>query len=43
MLPPEIERLLRQYQSTNWTGTLTLNLKEGTVIAYEVTEKRRIK
>ena len=42
MLPPEIDRLLRQYRNTGWSGVVSLNMKDGAIISFEVTEKHRV-
>jgi len=41
-LPPELAALLDERQRRGWSGTITLNLKDGAIIAFEVTEKHRI-
>jgi hypothetical protein len=41
-LPGPLADLLASKESERWSGTVTLNMKEGAVIAYEVTEKVRI-
>lgn len=42
MIPPELQKYLDALRAKGWTGTLSLNLKEGEIIAFEVTEKHRI-
>lgn len=41
-LPPEVIAMLEQKARAGWSGKVTLNLKDGHVLDYEVTEKTRV-
>lgn len=41
-LPIAVEALLREKEQAGWTGSFTLNFKDGRVLAVEIAEKRRI-
>jgi len=42
VLPTELREVLLKKISESWSGTVTLNLKEGYIISFEVAEKHRI-
>lgn len=42
VLPIEISNEIISRISSHWTGSLTLNFKEGEILAIETTEKKRI-
>lgn len=42
MIPTELARLLAEKRAEGWSGTLTLNLKDGCVLSLSVTETIRI-
>lgn len=42
MLPAELVAVLEQKARDGWTGTLSLNFKDGRVLGYEVAEKKRL-
>lgn len=41
-LPAEIAAALETRRARAWSGTITLHLKDGEVLSYELTEKHRI-
>jgi hypothetical protein len=42
MLPPEIVALIAQKERAGWSGAVVLNMKDGRVLSYELTEKHRL-
>lgn len=41
-LPPDVIIELAGRVASSWSGALTLNFKEGEILSFEVTEKRRV-
>lgn len=41
-MPVSPDAFLLQKAAEKWTGTITLNLKEGVIISFEVAEKHRV-
>lgn len=41
-IPAAVESDILARQRTNWTGKLVLNFKDGRIIAYDVTESKRL-
>ena len=41
-LPPVVAEAIAAKVRSGWSGTLTLNFKDGKVLSYEVTEKHRL-
>jgi hypothetical protein len=40
--PAEIRSLLAEKRVAHWTGKVVLNIKDGEVLSYEVSETKRI-
>lgn len=40
--PAEIRVLLAEKRGARWTGKVVLNIKDGEVLSYEVSETKRI-
>jgi hypothetical protein len=41
-LPPQVDRMLWAKATARFTGSVTLHFKEGTILAFETTEKTRV-
>ena len=42
MLPPELLAVLARKERERWSGAVVVNMKDGRVLSYEVTEKHRL-
>lgn len=41
-LPADLMVVLGEKITSGWTGTISLNFKEGEIVAFETTEKKRV-
>ena len=41
-VPGELARILTDKTREGWSGTVTLHLKDGAILAFDITEKHRI-
>lgn len=42
ILPADLMAALGEKITSGWTGTIGLNFKEGEIVAFEITEKKRV-
>ena len=41
-VPGELARILTDKTREGWSGTVTLHIKDGNILAFDITEKHRI-